>query len=35
MGVRMVFPDGEFDLNPNLTEDMQGSLCPPFQDPTT
>ena len=35
MGVRMVFPNGEFDLNPNLTEDDQGSLCPPFQDPTT
>ena len=34
-GVRMVFPDGEFNLNPNLTEDQQGSLCPPFQDPTT
>ena len=34
-GVRMVFPDGEFTLNPNLTEADQGASCPPFQDPTT
>jgi hypothetical protein len=34
-GVRMVYPNGEFTQNPNLTEDDQGSLCPPFQDPTT
>lgn len=25
--VRMVMPDNEFDLNPNLTPDMQGSMC--------
>ena len=32
-GVRMVFPNGEFDLNPNLVEDDQGSLCPAGQEP--
>jgi hypothetical protein len=34
LGVRMVYPDAEFDLNTNLTRDMQGASCPPFQDPT-
>jgi hypothetical protein len=33
-GVRMVFPDAEYSLNPNLTIDAQGASCPPFQDPT-
>lgn len=33
-GVRMVYPGSEFQQNPNLTEEDQGSLCPPFQDPT-
>jgi hypothetical protein len=34
-GVRMVYPTGEFTLNPNLTLDDQGASCPPFHDPTT
>jgi hypothetical protein len=32
-GVRMVFPNGEFTQNTNLTEADQASLCPPGQEP--
>jgi len=34
-GVRMVYPNGEYTTNPNLTDADQGSGCAPNQDPTT
>ena len=34
-GVRMVYPNNEFTLNPNLTTDDQGSACDPDQNPVT
>jgi len=34
-GVRMVYPNGEYTTNPNLTDADQGSGCAPNQDPVT
>jgi hypothetical protein len=34
-GVRMVYPNGEYTTNANLTDADQGSGCAPNQDPTT
>jgi hypothetical protein len=34
-GVRMVYPNGEYTTNPNLTDADQGSGCAPNQNPIT